>query len=263
MTFRESRRLPGAPSALVVAQLGGEAPRPGCAAPCRAWPACSRRSSSRSSRRGTSRSPICRLVRPSAMQLEDLALLLGQRRRAPGPPRGRCAAARAPAAVTAGSSSDWPGRDPADRVDEVVAADLLEDVARGAGHDRGEQRLVVVVRGEDQRTRSRGPRSARRGRRRCRCRRAAGRRARRRAGRSAGIRRVASSARPDSPTTSMSAVALEQLAQPAADDLVVVEEEDADQLAVCAGLAGRGLVFHAPILPIHRTARTVPRQTGR
>ena len=43
------------------------------------------------------------------------------------------------------------GGDPADGVDEVVAPDLLEDVAGGAGHDRGEQRLVVVVRRQDQR----------------------------------------------------------------------------------------------------------------
>ena len=36
-------------------------------------------------------------------------------------------------------------------LDEVVAAHLLEDVARGAGHDRGEQRLVVVVGRQDER----------------------------------------------------------------------------------------------------------------
>ena len=34
--------------------------------------------------------------------------------------------------------------------DQVLAGGLLEDVARGAGHDRGEQRLVVVVGREDQ-----------------------------------------------------------------------------------------------------------------
>lgn len=34
----------------------------------------------------------------------------------------------------------------ADRVDEVVAADVLEHVARGAGHDRVEERLVIGVR---------------------------------------------------------------------------------------------------------------------
>jgi hypothetical protein len=36
-------------------------------------------------------------------------------------------------------------------VEEVVAGDLLEHVARGAGQDRREQRLVVVVAGQDQR----------------------------------------------------------------------------------------------------------------
>ena len=44
-----------------------------------------------------------------------------------------------------------PGGDLADRVDQVGAPDLLEHVAGRAGHDRGEQRLVVVVRREDQR----------------------------------------------------------------------------------------------------------------
>ena len=39
----------------------------------------------------------------------------------------------------------------AHRVDEVVAAHLLEDVAGRTGHDRGEQRVVVVVRREDER----------------------------------------------------------------------------------------------------------------
>ena len=43
------------------------------------------------------------------------------------------------------------GGHPAHRVHEVVAPHLLEDVAGGAGHDRGEQRVVVVVRREDER----------------------------------------------------------------------------------------------------------------
>ena len=38
-----------------------------------------------------------------------------------------------------------------DRGDEVGGLDLLEDVPRGAGHDGREQRLVVVVRRQDQR----------------------------------------------------------------------------------------------------------------
>ena len=37
------------------------------------------------------------------------------------------------------------------RRDQVVALDLLQDVPGGARHDRGEQRLVVVVRRQDQR----------------------------------------------------------------------------------------------------------------
>src|SRR5205814_363483 len=40
--------------------------------------------------------------------------------------------------------------DPAHGVDEIGAADLLEDVAGGAGHDGGEQGLVVLVGGQDQ-----------------------------------------------------------------------------------------------------------------
>jgi hypothetical protein len=43
-----------------------------------------------------------------------------------------------------------PGGDPADGVDQVVTADLLEHVSGGAGHDRGEQGLVILVRGQDQ-----------------------------------------------------------------------------------------------------------------
>ena len=42
------------------------------------------------------------------------------------------------------------GRDPPHPVDQIGAADLLEHVARGPGHDGGEQRLVVLVRGQDQ-----------------------------------------------------------------------------------------------------------------
>ena len=97
-----------------------------------------------------------------------------------------------------------PGRDPADRVDQVGAADLLEHVAGGAGHDRGEQRLVVLVRGEDQALDRRGRRSGRRGTRRCRCRRAAGRRGSPRRAAAPGCGASASCAEPDSPTTSMS-----------------------------------------------------------
>ena len=52
--------------------------------------------------------------------------------------------------VSAGSISDLPVGDVADGADQVGARDLLEHVAGGAGHDRGEQRLVVVVRRQDQ-----------------------------------------------------------------------------------------------------------------
>jgi len=51
--------------------------------------------------------------------------------------------------VTAGSSRLWPADRPY-RLDQVVAADLLEDIAGGAGHDRGEQGLVVGEGGEHQ-----------------------------------------------------------------------------------------------------------------
>ena len=47
------------------------------------------------------------------------------------------------------------GGDPPDRVDEVVRADLLQQVASRAGEDRLEQRLVVGERREDE---ARGPR---------------------------------------------------------------------------------------------------------
>ena len=51
---------------------------------------------------------------------------------------------------TAGSSSDCAGGDSPHGVEEVVAADLLEHVARCPGDDRVEQRLVVVVGREHQ-----------------------------------------------------------------------------------------------------------------
>ena len=50
--------------------------------------------------------------------------------------------------VSAGSSRDSPGSGPPDGVEQVDAADLLEDVAGRSRHDRGDQGLVVRVRRE-------------------------------------------------------------------------------------------------------------------
>ena len=67
---------------------------------------------------------------PLADELQGLALPLGQPhqrgRPRPAPPRSRSSTC----AVTRGSSSEPPAGDRAHRVDEVVTADLLEDVAR-------------------------------------------------------------------------------------------------------------------------------------
>ena len=52
--------------------------------------------------------------------------------------------------MTAGSSSVSPAATRRMRDDQLAAADLLQDVAGGAGHDRLEQRLVVGERGQHQ-----------------------------------------------------------------------------------------------------------------
>ena len=109
---------------------------------------------------------------------------------------GPCRSRSSTCAVTAGSSSDCPAATRRTASTQVVAADLLEHVAGGAGHDRGEQRLVVVVRREDQRRDLRVRWTGCRGRRRCPSRRAAGRRARRRAVAARGCAGVASSREP-------------------------------------------------------------------
>ena len=81
-----------------------------------------------------------------------------------------------------------------------------------------------------------------------------GRRASRMAtsGRSAGIRRVASCAEPDSPTTSMSPSALQQVAQAAPDHLVVVEQEHSDHALFLLGRRSR----------CHRDQGPFPRRTA-
>ena len=52
--------------------------------------------------------------------------------------------------VSAGSSSDSPSADPADGIDQIGAPHLLQHVAGRAGHDRAEQRFVVGERGQHQ-----------------------------------------------------------------------------------------------------------------
>src|SRR3954469_21984162 len=87
---------------------------------------------------------------PFADQEEDPALLAGQ--------PGHAWIRRWPRAQAlehdlgdAGVEGRLPGRHPSYRLDQVVAPHLLEDVTGRAGQDRGEQRLVVVVRREDER----------------------------------------------------------------------------------------------------------------
>ena len=100
-----------------------------------------------------------------------------------------------------------PGCDPPHRVDDVGAADLLQQVARRAGDDRLEQRLVVGERREhdagDLGLRASGSRGTPRRR----CRRAAARRGPRPRDGSAGSARARAPTVPASPTTSMSSSA--------------------------------------------------------
>jgi signal transduction histidine kinase len=86
---------------------------------------------------------------PLADQLQDLALLRGQpgqritfRRLMPQPGHQL---ARRP-----GVQHRLAGGHGAHRADQIGAADLLQHVARGSGHDRVEQRLVITKRGEHQ-----------------------------------------------------------------------------------------------------------------
>ena len=69
--------------------------------------------------------------------------------------RRPCAAARSTAAVACRVEQRLARGDAADGVDEVVAPDLLEQVAGRARHDRVEQRLVVGERREHQARRCR------------------------------------------------------------------------------------------------------------
>ena len=80
------------------------------------------------------------------------------------------------------------GCDLPDALDEAVAADLFEQVSRGAGHDCGEECLIVVVGGQDQAADVVVGGADVAGRR-CRCRRVAGRRRGRRRGCGATLRR--------------------------------------------------------------------------
>ena len=146
------------------------------------------------------------------------------------------------------------GGDPAHRVDQVVAADLLEHVAGGAGHDRGEQRLVVVVRREDQGRdlRVAGPDVA--------------------ADVDAGAvgqpaveDRDVRTQRGDAPAGLLGqagladhldvALGLEQVPQPAPDHLVVVEQEDPDRVLRGGGVRRLG---HRTCVPERRARRARP-----
>ncbi len=97
-----------------------------------------------------SRSPICRFVSPSAMSariLRSCSVREASSSLTSGPLRTRSRTR----AVSAGSRSDWPDATRRTPSMSSLPRDLLEDVAGGTGEDRGEERLVVVVAGEDQR----------------------------------------------------------------------------------------------------------------
>ncbi len=80
---------------------------------------------------------------------EDLAFLFGEVLEFVGL-FGAFADAVQDAGGDGGVEQGLAGGDAADAVDEVGAVDLFEDVAGGAGHDGGEEGLVVVVGGEDE-----------------------------------------------------------------------------------------------------------------
>ena len=132
----------------VSAGVWRPARRPGCGARGRAWPAAT----------GDvvlhgllgEEEPLADLAvgQPLGDQGQDLALPLGQRAELVGASARRAQPLQHPRGHGR-VEQRLAGGDPADRVDQVGAADLLQHVAGGARHDRGEQRLVVVVRGED------------------------------------------------------------------------------------------------------------------
>ena len=93
---------------------------------------------------------------PLGDQVEDAALLVGERR----PERLLFGPVAQPPQYPVGQrrvEERLPGRHPAHVVDQAVPADLLEDVARGPGHDRGEQGLVIGVGREHDARRARQP----------------------------------------------------------------------------------------------------------
>ena len=94
------------------------------------------------------------------MSVEDLLLTVGERY-GPGQAGSRraCGGSRRPGGRRQAVEESLDerrvdegvaGGDVGDRLGQRRAADLLEQVAGGAGHDRGEQGFVVVVRREDE-----------------------------------------------------------------------------------------------------------------
>ena len=94
-------------------------------------------------------SAISRLVSPVADQIKNSLLLRTERVERRVGPRTVAEAVEDPGGHRR-VQRRLAGRHVTHRLDEVVAPDLLEDVARSPGHDRGKQCLVVVVRREDQ-----------------------------------------------------------------------------------------------------------------
>ena len=140
-----------------------------------------RRSSSRSSRRGGARRRSPGSSVPSATSVR-MRSSCGESR-ASFSSFIRCLPLRSrssTALVTAGSSRESPA--PTARIARRRSSGLhlLQHVPGRAGHDRGEQRLVVGERGEHQHPGRRGGSPGSRGSPRCRCRRRAGRPSRRR-----------------------------------------------------------------------------------
>ena len=150
--------------------------------------------------------------------------------------------------VAVGSSSEPPAGDGAHRADQVLAQDLLEQVAGGPGHDRLEQRLVVAVAGQhdDLEVGHAGAQLAADASRRRR--RAAARRARRRPAAAPAPAPAPRRRSCASPTTVMPGIALEDVGDPAADDLVVVEEEDPDARLLAVGIHRSTLGRQGPYL---------------
>ena len=179
--------------------------------------------------------PSSRAIRlfgqPARDQLEHLALARGQPVESARAVAPSASASHEPRPATAGSMQRLARVRGADGARELRRLDVLEQVAGGAGAERGQQAFVVEeARQHDHarcRARARAARASRRPRRAAASRGPSGRR---RAS-AAPPASTASSPSAASPTTSIPSCSSRNAAQPLAHDRVVVDEQHADRLS--------------------------------